>query len=231
MLVQTTEVNESSPTTLKMSYEAFLAWVDEDVRAEWVNGEVVIHMPTKPIHQITLQFLYELIVLYTRLFSLGQVLLAPVEMKLKNASREPDLLFVATQNSSRLTKDKVLGAADLVVEIISTESVHRDRRDKFKEYREAGVQEYWIIDPRPGKQRADFFSLDEEGDYGLFATEDDEWMASKVLPGFGLRPAWLWQVDELNPLTCALEIEGVVEALQAQISQRGQHGQLPTTEN
>jgi Uma2 family endonuclease len=219
MLAQKTKAIESSPTSLKMSYEAFLTWADEGVRAEWVNGEVIVHKPTKPIHQITLQFLYELIVLYTRLFSLGKVLLAPIEMKLKQSSREPDLLFVATQNISRLTKDKVLGSADLVVEIVSTESVHRDRRDKFKEYRDEGVREYWIIDPRPGKQRADFFYLDEEGDYVLFATEDDEWITSKVLPGFGLRPAWLWQVDDLNPLTCGLEIEGVVEALQAQISQ------------
>ena len=219
MLAQKAKQKAAFSTPIKMSYEAYLAWADEDRRAEWVNGEVVIHMPTKPIHQTTLQFLYELIVLYTRLLNLGKVLLAPIEMKLSRSSREPDLIFILTENLSRLTKDKLQGPADLAVEIISTESVSRDRRDKFKEYRDAGVREYWIIDPRPGKQRADFFCLDDVGDYSLFATEDDTWVESKVIAGFGLRPAWLWQVDDLNPLTCGLEIAGVAEALQAQISQ------------
>ncbi|MEZ4510517.1 MAG: Uma2 family endonuclease [Chloroflexota bacterium] len=219
MLAQKAETKESSSATLKMSYEAFLAWADEDVRAEWVNGEVVVHMPTKPIHQSTVKFLLFLLELFVELFDLGIVHIAPLEMRLQHSSREPDLLFLAKENLQRLTENRLLGPADLVIEIISTESVHRDRRDKFKEYRDEGVREYWIIDPRPGKQRADFFYLDEERDYVLFATEDDEWMASKVLSGFGLRPNWLWQVDELNPLTCALEIGGVTEALQAQILQ------------
>lgn len=222
IVAQKTEAKESYPTTLKMSYEAFLNWVDEDIRAEWVNGEVVIQMPTKPIHQSTVKFLLFLLELFVELFDRGIVHVAPLEMRLQHSSREPDLLFVTKENLHRLTENRLMGPADLVVEIVSTESIHRDRRDKFKEYRDEGVREYWIVDPRPGKQRADFFYLDEDGDYALFATEDDEWMASKVLPGFGLRPAWLWQVDDLNPLTCALEIEGVVEALQAQILARKQ---------
>ena len=43
------------------------------------------------------------------------------------------------------------------------------------------------------------------------------WVASEVLPGFRLRPSWLWQADTLNPLTCSLEIEGVAAALMAEI--------------
>ncbi len=97
--------------------------------------------------------------------------------------------------------------------------MQNDRRDKFREYAEAGVREYWIIDPRPRKQRADFFRLDEQGQYGLYATEDNQQIKSEVLPGFWLRPSWLWQVDTLTPLTCALEIEGVAATLAQQIQQ------------
>jgi len=212
---------ENGSARLKMSYEEFLEWADEDTHAEWVDGEVIVFMPAKPIHQSTLEFLFALLDTFVRLFNLGKVHIAPLEMRLPRSAREPDILFVANENLEGLTEHRLEGPADLVVEIISDDSVQRDRRDKFKEYREAGVREYWIIDPRPGKQRADFFRLDEAGDYSLFATEDDDKVAATVLPGFWLRPEWLWQVDALNPLTCALEIDGVAAALQEQIDRTG----------
>jgi Uma2 family endonuclease len=204
-----------------MSYEAFLEWADEDTHAEWVNGEVIVFMPPKNIHQTTLVFLHELLSLFARLFDLGKVGFAPFEVKLKPAgsAREPDLFFIAKENLGRLTEERLVGPADLIVEIVSDDSVRRDRYDKFREYRDAGVREYWIVDPRPAKQRADFFRLTEGGEYELYATEDDEQVVSHVLPGFWLRPAWLWQADRLNPLTCCLELEGVAAAVLKQIEQ------------
>ncbi|HYN87328.1 MAG TPA: hypothetical protein VER55_02300 [Ardenticatenaceae bacterium] len=67
----------------------------------------------------------------------------------------------------------------------------------------------FAIDPRPCKHRADFFRLNEHGQYDLFATEDDERVESHVLPGFWLRPAWLWQAGTLDPLTSFLEMRGI----------------------
>ena len=202
---------QTALTRLKMSYEEFLAWADEDTHAEWVNGEVIIHMPPKDIHQATLGFLHLLIQLFVHLLDLGKVRVAPFEVLLPpgHISREPDVFFVARENVSRLTQDRLAGPPDLVIEIISDDSVQRDRRDKFREYRAASVREYWIIDPRPNKQRADFFWLDASGDYELFATEDDERVTSHILPGFWLRPAWLWQADTLDPLTAFFEMRGL----------------------
>ena len=54
-----------------------------------------------------------------------------------------------------------------------------------------------------------FFQLDASGAYGLFATEDDARVASSILPGFWLRPAWLWQADTLDPLTVFFEMRGI----------------------
>ncbi len=223
MAIREAPTVRTKPTRLTMSYEEFLEWSDEDTHAEWdaSTGEVIIQMPPKDIHQTTLSFLYELLSLFVRLFNLGKVGLAPFEVKLRpgGSSHEPDIFFVATANLERWTEDKLLGPADLIIEIISTDSVQRDRRDKFGEYAKAGVREYWIIDPRPGKHRADFFRLNEAGQYELYATEDDKRVTSEIIPGFWLHPAWLWQVKTLNPLTCALEIEGVAAALTEQIQQ------------
>jgi Uma2 family endonuclease len=219
MTVPEAILTKPKQTRLKMSYEEFLAWADEDTYAEWVDGEVIIPMPPGNIHQITLGFLYKLLSLFVDSFNLGHVGIAPFEVKLPHSSREPDIFYIATENLDRLTEERLVGPPDLIVEIISPDSVHRDRRDKFKEYCEAGVREYWVVDPRPGKQLADFFRLDEQGEYNLYATEDDERVESLVLSGFWLRPAWLWQADTLNPLTCCLELEGVAEAITQQIQQ------------
>ncbi|MCP4358388.1 MAG: Uma2 family endonuclease [Chloroflexi bacterium] len=204
-------LEETKSTRLKMSYEEFLAWSDEDTHAEWEDGEVIIFMPPKEIHQTTLGFLHKLLGLFVDMFNLGKLYVAPFEMKARpgSSSREPDILFVAKENLDRLTEDRLAGPADLIVEIISKDSVSRDRNKKFREYRAAGVREYWIIDPRPDKQRADFYYLDETSDYQLFATEDDERVESQVLSGFWLRPAWLWQVDKLDPLSLFFEMRGI----------------------
>jgi Uma2 family endonuclease len=115
------------------------------------------------------------------------------------SSCEPDILFVNRENLNRLTEERLVGSPDLIVEIVSADSVQRDRDDKFQEYREAGVPEYWIIDPRPRKQRADFFHLDETGAYRLFAAEDNERVESHLLAGFWLRPAWFSKPPPLTP--------------------------------
>ncbi|MGH2543060.1 MAG: Uma2 family endonuclease [Ardenticatenaceae bacterium] len=220
-MTETLVAIDDKPTRLKMSYREFLEWSDEDTHAEWVDGEVTVFMPPKDIHQATLGFLYYLLRTFVGLFDLGQLRAAPYEMRAsESSSREPDILFVAKANQSRLTEDRLEGPADLIIEIVSNDSARRDRHDKYHEYAEAGVPEYWIIDPRAGKQRADFFRLSEQGQYELYATEDDELVASHVLPGFALRPAWLWEADTLDPLTCSLQIEGVAAALARKIEEQ-----------
>jgi Uma2 family endonuclease len=219
MLLLDRAKSEENSVRLKMDYEEFLEWSDEDVHAEWREGEVVVQMPPKLIHQSVIAFLSQLLGTYVRLSDSGKVMLAPFEVRLSptGSSREPDLFFVAKENLSRLTQDRLNGPPDLVIEIVSKSSVKYDRDEKFKDYQQSGVREYWIIDPRPGKQRADFYRLDNQGLYRLYATEDDETAASEVIAGFWLRTDWLWQADTLNPLTCLFQIEGVMESVRNQM--------------
>jgi len=222
MVTQEATPAKAKPTRIRMSYEEFREWADEDTHAEWVDGEAIVFMPAKDVHQNTLEFLYELLALFARLFNLGKVRVAPFEMKLRQGRsyREPDILFLSEESRERLTEDRLEGPADLVIEIISGDSVRRDREDKFKEYQEAGIQEYWVIDPRSGKQRADFFRLNTHGQYELIATEDDERVESAVLPGFWLRPSWLWQAGELDPLLALGEMAGLPDNAVQQFRQQ-----------
>jgi Uma2 family endonuclease len=121
--------------------------------------------------------------------------------------REPDIMFVATANLARLGHTHLEGPADLIVEVISDDSVVRDRDEKFSEYQAAGVCEYWIIDPRPNRRRADFYVLNDRGRFDPVPIPNDNRYRSTALPGFWLDVEWLWQEDP-NELAALTEIVG-----------------------
>jgi Uma2 family endonuclease len=198
---------QSPPERLRMTYEEFLAWSDEDTRAEWVDGEVIELMPPKLSHQTIASFLANLLSLFVELFKLGRIVPAPFEVRLSDrSSREPDILFVSTDRLGQLTDECMNGAPDLVIEVVSKDSVQRDREDKFDEYEAAGVREYWIIDNRPRRRRAEFYTLDASGVFQPITVEDGI-LRSKALPGFWLRIEWLWE-DNPNLLKALAEIVG-----------------------
>lgn len=179
---------------VRMSYEEFLEWAGEDVHAEWVNGEVNVYMTATVSHQRLAEFLSRLIQLFVEAAELGEVLTGPMQVKLSpgGSGREPDVFFVAKERQGQLREKFFEGAPDLVIEVVSDESASRDRVDKFEEYEEAGVREYWIVDPRPRRRRADFYQLAADGKYQPVPTPDGIYR-SAVLPGFWLRVEWLWQ--------------------------------------
>lgn len=188
---------------IPMTYEQFLTELGEDVHAEWVNGETILFMPPTPEHQDVVSFLLALIRFYVNHFKLGKVLTAPVEMKPTpdSNSREPDILFVAQENLDRIGKSKLEGPADLVIEIISPESVRRDTVDKRREYESDGIREYWVIDHRQGKERALFYVLDDVGQYRQVKPDQDGVYTSTVLTNFWINTNWLWA----NPQPSELE--------------------------
>ncbi|MBI3912969.1 MAG: Uma2 family endonuclease [Chloroflexi bacterium] len=201
---------DSTSRRFRMTYEEFLAWADEDVHAEWVDGEVIVQMPPKNVHQNVVEFLHELLAPFIRLFKLGKIRIAPFEMRARpdGSAREPDMLFVATEHLDRLTELRLAGPADLVIEVVSADSVARDRADKFYEYQDAGVREYWILDPREGRERADFYILDANGKYQPIPIGADGIYRSTVLTGFWLRVEWLWAKEPTDPLRCLAQIVG-----------------------
>lgn len=183
-----------------MSYQEFLEWLDEDTLAEWVDGEVIMTSPASLRHQTINRFLAQVMGIYVEQHDLGEIILAPFQMKLETSGREPDLMFVAQEHRNQLAETYLNGPADLAVEIISPESVGRDRGDKFYEYEQAGVPEYWLLDPQT--QRAEFYQLDREGRYHLTTPDGDGIYRSVVMSGFWLRVNWLWQ----QPLPRVLDV-------------------------
>lgn len=204
-----------------MTYEEFLDWADEDTLAEWVDGVVVKTSPASARHQDIANFLFALLSTFAQVHSLGKALNSPFQMKLKRSGREPDLLFLAKAHLSRLKKAYLDGPADLVVEIVSPESIERDRSTKLYEYQEAGIPEYWLIDP--DLKEAKLYQLDTAGHYSLMQPDESDIYHSTVLPGFWLRVDWLWQEPLPDPIRALLEIDrdAYVQYLREQMRQAG----------
>jgi Uma2 family endonuclease len=192
----------------QMTYEQFLEWADEDTYAEWVDGEVEIMSPASEMHQDISDFLTAIMRIYAEENEAGRIVSAPFQMKLSQVrrGREPDLQFIAKAHLSRLNRSFLDGPADIAIEIVSPESVLRDRGTKYAEYEAGGVREYWVLDIEA--QRADFFVLGEDGRYERVHPSSGGIYHSAALPGFWLNVDWLWQ----RPLPTVLQVLRAWEA-------------------
>jgi Uma2 family endonuclease len=113
---------------------------------EFTDGTLeVLPMPTK-YHQAILRLLF--LAFFSVMQQIGgDVYFAPLRIQVRpGALREPDLLLVLDKSDPRAQDAFWLGA-DLVVEIVSPDHPERDTEQKGREYAEAGIAEYWIVNP------------------------------------------------------------------------------------
>lgn len=77
----------------------------------------------------------------------GRVYIAPVDVELSDVDvPQPDALWIAPNSPTVMLKRRIIGAPDLIVEVLSPSTAELDRTRKFRLYERHGVQEYWLID-------------------------------------------------------------------------------------
>lgn len=183
----------------QLTYEEFLREYDGRY-AEYVEGEVIEPMSVTQRHDDLTLFLKALLRFFVEAKKSGKIHGEPYQMKMvfdgKTKGREPDIFFVATENLDRVKEQFFDGAADLVIEVVSPESVMRDTQDKFEEYESAGVKEYWIIDPH--RRTANFYGFDEGGKYKMLPISIDGRFESRIVEGLWINTDWLWQEELPN---------------------------------
>jgi Uma2 family endonuclease len=194
-----------------ISFEEFLKQFD-GVHAEWHNGNVELVMANNLTHQNIVLFLATLLQFYLSIVNIGKVMIASFTMKTLDhlPAREPDILIVLNEHRERIRHTFLDGAADIAIEIVSPESIQRDYDDKFKEYQEAGVREYWLFDPQ--RRIADIHWLNEQGQYERLPLNPDGYLISKLLPNFALDPDILWREE----LPVGMELMQLVQKMTAQ---------------
>lgn len=166
-----------------IAFETYLREFDGQ-HAEFYDGKVILMSPASGKHNRIVRFLIAVFDTYLNATQEGDFRHETVTMRLlidgKVRGPEPDLFVVCTANLEKLTPTYMNDAADLVVEVISAESEHRDRGDKFIMYEKAGVQEYWLIDSI--RNQSYFYVLDSNHHYALKLPDEHGVYHSVVLP-------------------------------------------------
>lgn len=143
----TYEIAELFPMQGDWTEEEYLA-LDTNRLVELSDGKVeMLEMPTI-FHQIIVGRLFTALSVFIVAHGLGQILVAPTRVRLRSGKyREPDLVFVAAAHLDRMG-ELYVSTPDLVVEVMSPDDPQRDRVTKMQEYAQAGIPEYWLLDPR-----------------------------------------------------------------------------------
>jgi Uma2 family endonuclease len=175
-----------------------------DIKAEWVDGEVIIMAPVSGEHSDINIWLLRL---FSQIVEDGDLGLVrgpefPARFSSIRRWRSPDIMFIGKSKFSKLHPTHLDGAPDLVVEIISPDSGARDWRDKYSDYQTTGVREYWIIDPL--SKRVDAYALGRSRRYSQIPPDDGGRIHSRVFKGLYINPQWLWR-SPLPKLTAVLK--------------------------
>jgi Uma2 family endonuclease len=176
------------------SYLSFTEALNQLV--ELVDGRVeVLGMPTKS-HQKMVRHLLNLLLTFLTTHRLGDAISAPYRVRLRGQTyREPDIVVYRTEHLSRFGERYGEGA-DLVVEVVSGDAASRSRdyEDKARDYAEAGIPEYWIVDPAERRISILWLAGDRYAVVGEFAMGDQA--ESKGLSGFRVDVADVFQAGD-----------------------------------
>jgi Uma2 family endonuclease len=126
----------------------FYEVVTEQQKAEFINGEIVVHSPVKMRHSVASENLFTLLKTHAQKRDLGVVFHEKILIILIRNDYEPDICFFRAEKAGSFSPDQSkFPAPDLIVEVLSESTEAIDRGIKFEDYAAHGVAEYWIVDP------------------------------------------------------------------------------------
>lgn len=101
--------------------------------------------------------------------------IAPTDVRLDRDERTmvvPDVFVICQPDDDRMDNDKYInGAPDLIIEVLSPSTRRKDMFTKLHKYEEAGVREYWIVDPK--KEKVIVYIFGEESDVSLYGFDSE----------------------------------------------------------
>jgi Uma2 family endonuclease len=161
--------------------ERFYDEITESQKAEFINGEVIVHSPAKVRHVDVSGLLFSLLrPCVTRIG--GRVMGEKALCTFTRNDYEPDIVYFGHQKAATISKDMMkLPVPDFIAEVLSDSTEKYDRGVKFKDYAVHGVQEYWIIDPRD--EVLEQYLLGEKSEYSLKLKSTSGDVTSQVLGG------------------------------------------------
>jgi Uma2 family endonuclease len=164
--------------------EQFYNDITPEMKAEFINGEVVVQSPARRKHLHAGNKLLRLLSTYVEMHELGEVVHEKALVSLTRNDYEPDICFFEADTAAEFTDDQwQFPAPDFVVEILSASTEAKDRGDKMIDYAAHGVGEYWLVDT--DRRAVERYRLEGEA-YTLIETVTTGVLRSDVVTGFAI---------------------------------------------
>jgi Uma2 family endonuclease len=162
--------------------EQFYNDIDESMKVEFINGEIVVHSPAMKRHNQATGLLYQLLRNFCYKNNLGFVGFEKIMTVFSRNDYEPDIVFFGNEKAKEFKEVQTLfPVPDFVVEILSKSTAKNDRGIKFDDYETHKVAEYWIIDPE--SEVVEQYLLQEKC-YELALKSGNGTIKSKVIKDF-----------------------------------------------
>lgn len=173
-----------------VTFEQFCALVPDGQKADLIDGVIYMASPDSHRSNRITSFLTTLFEAYIAARNLGgEVFVNRFAFRLTEIrAPEPDVAYVRPERLELIEEGCMQGGPDIAVEVVSRDSRNRDYGEKRQIYQEAGVLEYWIIDPI--QKRVEFLRLQNDR-YELTPLEKNRIFRSEALPGFWIDTDWL----------------------------------------
>lgn len=171
---------------------------DDGNRYEIVGGMLFVSpAPTSRHQDVAMQLAtrLNLHILQTRC---GKAFFSPIDIYLSiNDVVQPDIVVVLNEHLERIEEKGIVGAPDIVIEILSPSTLRSDRVWKAALYARSGVQEYWIVDP--GEETILVQSLDEDRYRAIGSFARDAELLSPLLPELRLELSQIFLAPPSDP--------------------------------
>ena len=185
--------------------EQFVEELGEDTKAEFINGQIVVHSPVRLVHLDVGFFVTNLLGNFVLQRGLGKVFSEKCFVRCTRNDYEPDVCYFSQEKCAGWANDKLFfPPPDLVVEVLSPSTERNDRTVKLQDYARHGVGEYWIMDGNaktveqhtlpPGRNVYELKARLSSGDH----------LASVVLAGFTVPAAAFFDARENQRALLAL---------------------------
>jgi Uma2 family endonuclease len=162
--------------------EQFYNDIDESMKVEFINGEIIVHSPVMKRHNDASNNLFSLIGTFVNIHDLGFVGYEKIMSTFTRNDYEPDIVFFGNEKASDFKPEQTLfPVPDFVVEVLSKGTAKNDRGIKYDDYETHEVKEYWIIDPK--NEVIEQYIL-TEGRYELKLKSSNGTIKSEVITGF-----------------------------------------------
>jgi Uma2 family endonuclease len=154
---------------------------------EVLDGELIMAAAPNLRHQEIIFRIAKLIDAFVLARKTGKVFIAAVDVVLGDDLVEPDVVFVSNERKGIMGTERITGAPDLVVEVLSLSTSTRDLRYKWDLYARSGVTEYWVVNPEA--ETVEVLTLVDGVYQRHVLAEKDGSLTSKVLEGFSASAA------------------------------------------